>query len=251
MLFKSALTAPDGEVFRGGLAQRHTTMSTPLPERWGGWYVTGESGTLQHRGNLTFDTMPDEQTLASSNQGSFSELDALFDTSPYIAPSSDIVALLVMQHQVDVQNEIARVNYQVRSIMEREGDITSDELAEKTEPLLQALFMANEAPLSDTVRGTSGFTEYFQNLGPFDSNGHSLRELDLQNRVFRYPLSYQIYTEAFDALPAPALTYLRQRVSAVLNGSDQTENFSHLSATDRSIILDLLGETKPGLLEDD
>jgi len=148
-----------------------------------------------------------------------------------------------------VQNEIARVNYQVRTIAEREGTLTAEELAEQSEPLLRALFMSGEAPLTDTVEGVSGFTEYFQSLGPFDGYGRSLREFDLQTRVFTYPLSYLIYSEAFDALPEQVLAYISRRADKILSGTDQTQAYAHLSDLDRSSIRAILQETKPGFLD--
>ena len=157
---------------------------------------------------------------------------------------------MVMQHQVDVQNEIARVNYRVRTILAREGEISAERLAEESEDLLQALFMSDEITLTEPVSGTSGFTEHFQGLGPVGRDGKSLRELDLQERLFKYPLSYQIYTAAFDALPEQALDYLGRRIRAILAGEDQTEAFAHISAAQRNDMLAILQETKPALLEE-
>ena len=38
--------------------------------------------------------------------------------------------------------------------------------------------------------------------GPFDSRGRSLRQLDLNRRLLRYPCTFMIYSPAFRALPA-------------------------------------------------
>jgi len=248
MLYKSALVNESGEIFINGLAQRHTNTTTVLAERWGGWYVTGLHGEQQHRGNLNFVTSPNVESLDLSGNGNLTSLEGLFATDPYITPYSDIVALLVMQHQVDVQNEISRVNYQVSSIISREGEISNELLAEKIEPLLRALFMSDEAPLTNSVSGVSGFTDFFQTIGPKDSEGRSLRDFDLQSRIFRYPLSFQIYSEAFNALPEEAFLYLRQRITSILNGLDQSSDFAHISESERKSIFEIIEETKPDFL---
>ncbi len=244
----SALTNAEGNVYFARDSEFASNSTMPLEQRWGGWYVTGMHGDQLHRGNVFFPS-PRTDILDRIADGNRASLEDLFDTSPYLSSYSDIVALLVMQHQVDVQNEIARVNYQVRTIAEREGTLTAEELAEQSEPLLRALFMSGEAPLTDTVEGVSGFTEYFQSLGPFDGYGRSLREFDLQTRVFTYPLSYLIYSEAFDALPEQVLAYISRRADKILSGTDQTQAYAHLSDLDRSSIRAILQETKPGFLD--
>lgn len=247
-MLQSSLVDRTGEIYMLRDSEIITDISTPLELRWGGWYVTGQHGDQRHRGNLTFASPPNVNRLEISSRGNLTTAEELFDSTPYMTPYSDIVALLVMQHQIDVQNEIARVNYQVRSIVEREGGISETELAEKAEPLLQALFLSGETPLTEEVSGSSGFTDYFQALGPVDSQGRSLRDFDLENRIFSYPLSYQIYSEAFNALPEQVLDYLGRRIGEVLTGEDQSSEYSHLSTLDRSNILAILQETKPGLI---
>jgi hypothetical protein len=101
--------------------------------------------------------------------------------------------------------------------------------------------------LSDPIKGTSGFTEEFAKRGPRDGKGRSLRDFDLKRRLFAYPCSYVIYSEAFDALPAPVKDYVMQRLWEVLSGKDVSKEFAHLSAADRQAILEILRETKPNL----
>ena len=112
------------------------------------------------------------------------------------------------------------------------------------DPLVRGMFFVNEAPLTDSVRGVSGFTADFEKSGVRDSRGRSLKDLDLNRRFLRYPLSYLIYSEAFDALPAPAKDYFYKRARKILSGADTT-NFGHLSAEDRTAILEILEDTKP------
>ena len=73
----------------------------------------------------------------------------------------------------------------------------------------------------------------------------SLRELDLNKRLLRYPLSYLVYSEQFDALQPSAKAQFFRRVRAILTGTDSNKDFSHLSDADRKAILEILTDTKP------
>jgi hypothetical protein len=97
------------------------------------------------------------------------------------------------------------------------------------------------------VRGTSGFAESFEALGPHDAKGRSLRQLRLDGRLMRYPLSYVIYSTAFDALPPQAREAIYRRLWAVLSGSVDDARYSGLSPADRRAIVDILVATKKGL----
>ena len=100
--------------------------------------------------------------------------------------------------------------------LESEGELDTATLDTLTQPVLDSLFMAHEAELTDAVEGNSGFREYFEQKGPKDAQGRSLREFDLQTRTFKYPLSYLIYSTAVDALPVSVKTHLFGRIKAVL-----------------------------------
>jgi len=102
------------------------------------------------------------------------------------------------------------------------------------------------APLDGPVKGTSAFAEEFPKAGPRDAKGRSLRDLDLTDRLFKYPLSYLVYSEAFDALPAATKTYVYERLHAVLDGTDTAPEFAHLTPADRQALSEILSETKKG-----
>lgn len=223
-----------------------TDNSTPLERRWGGWYVTGYPGTQETLGNYMY--RPGEVFAEADflSHGNIEDLSALLDTSPYLTPYSDIVALLVMQHQIEVQNVMTQVSWHYRQQVVEAGSISDEALAELARPLLDALLMANEAPLGDVVRGTSGFSEYFQSLGLQDAQGRSLRQLDLQERVFRYPLSYLIYSEAFAALPPALHDYLTGNLQRLLSADEDPADYPYLDAAKRQAILDIVNATAPG-----
>ena len=84
-------------------------------------------------------------------------------------------------------------------------------------------------------------------FGPRDSKGRSLRDFDLQKRLFRYPMSYLIYSAQFDGLPDKIRERIYQRLFNVLTGKDRDQKFAKLSADDRRIVLEILRATKPNL----
>ena len=115
---------------------------------------------------------------------------------------------------------------------------------------MRYLLFANEAPLEDGVDGGSGFAEEFAAKGPRDARGRSLREFDLRKRIFKYPCSYLIYSEAFDAIPGPAKDYIYRRLFEVLSGREQGPEFASISGEDRKAILEILVATKAGVPEE-
>ena len=109
------------------------------------------------------------------------------------------------------------------------------------------LLFVDEAPLSVKVQGASGFAEVFEKRGPFDRQGRSLRQLDLERRLLRYPCSYLIYAPMFDDLPAPAREAIYKRMWEILSGRDKSEKYARLSDADRAAVVEILRDTKKGL----
>src|SRR5207302_8884790 len=127
------------------------------------------------------------------------------------------------------------------------SESTPSRIKNAGEPLLKYLLFSGETGLTDRVRGTSGFAEEFCQRGPRDSRGRSLRDFDLQRRLFKYPCSYLIYSAAFDSLPGPVKDYVLHRLWEVLNGKDTSAEFAHLTTADRRAMLEILVTTKPNL----
>lgn len=246
-LLGSGYTGTDGELVSHE-AWILTKQATPLTSRWGGWYVTGRHGDQVHLGNIVVERAEDLRDLESLRVGNVDDLRGLLDTSLYLTPYSDIVALLVLEHQIEVQNLISRLRFETVGRRGEDGsDVDAGRLAELVEPLAQAMLMADAAGLTAPVAGASGFRERFEALGPADSSGRGLRELDLESRLFRYPLSYLIYSDAIDALPADVKRALYGRLRAVLE-SEAGDSFAHLSTADRESIAEILRGTKPEVL---
>ena len=172
-------------------------------------------------------------------------LENRFDTRSYLSPHSDIVALLVFDHQMRIMNLLTRLGWEAR-VLAHDGRTASASLNVVVTEVVDYMLFVDEAPL-DGIKGTSGFAERFSALGPRDSKGRSLRDLDLRRRLFRYPCSYMIYSEAFDALPDVARDAVATRLQQVLSGKDTSTKYKNLSAADRQAILEILRETKKDL----
>lgn len=253
LLMLSVLPNPDGNALKA--AALITNDKSPFRERWGGWYVTGTHGSLRHLGNTIVHARADDiddmrkfiTKLDLSAGANVTDLSKRFDTKEYLTPSSDIVALMVLGHQTHVHNMITSGVYEIRDAVQKGmSDKMAQILKDAGEPIVKAMLFSEEAPLTGPVAGTSGFAAEFSARGPRDSKGRSLRDFDLQHRLLRYPMSYLIYSESFDDMPAELKDYVMRRFHQVLSGEDTSAEFAHLSADDRKAILEILHETKPG-----
>ena len=218
---------------------------TPLAERWGGWYVTGTSGGQAHRGNLFGKAGFAKHEQDPNAAGDLEELKRFLDVSRYPGPHSDIVALMVLEHQTHLHNFITRLNYEATMALQTYGHLNY--LKNISEAFLKYLLFTEEAPLTAAIRGSSGFAKDFASPGPRDKQGRSLRDFDLRTRLFKHPCSYLIYSESFDALPEKMKAHLYQRLWDILRGKDTNSNFEKLTPGDRRAILEILCDTKPGL----
>jgi hypothetical protein len=232
-----------------------TTDQTPLAKRWGGWYVTGADGGEAHMGNMMAPALAHEmgnvQNYLSRTKlegRTLADLKDRFDTDPYLTPHSDAVALLVLAHQTSMHNLMTLVRFESRKSTQLGGDPLAPNVRFLADQLVRTMLFTKEAAYPGPISGTSDFARQFAAAGVRDHAGRSLRELDLQRRLFRYPLSYLIYSESFDALPAAVKTYVSQRLGAILSGADQSADFSSLTAADREAIRAIVEDTKPGFL---
>ena len=244
-MMSSGYTGTQGQLFshEGSIM---TTSRTPVRSRWGGWFVTGSHGEQLHLGNVLVESAADLQDANLEKTGNVLNLNSLTNTEPYITDYSDIVALLVIEHQIEVQNLITRVNYHARTALENEtlsSPELQNEIASLSEELVRSLFMVGQPAFSSPILGVSGFTEMFNDLGPKDSQGRSLRDLDLTTRLFKYPLSYLVYSDAFAALPQQVKDIVSTRISDVLLGREKSADFDHLTEQDRRAIIEILNAT--------
>jgi len=222
MLVRSTYTAADGSpmlIYGGSLVDHRT----PIEDRWGGWFVTGSVGTVHHLGNAVIGPQGDPNAMEPVQTKGGGKAD------------SDVTALMVFDHQMHMANLITRIGWDAR--------VGVGKLEDEAREFVDYLLFVDEAPLPGKLDGK--FAEVFAKNAVRDSKGRSLRDLDLRKRLLRYPCSYMIYSDAFNALPAEAKDVIYKRMLRVLSGSEKGKKYARLSAADRRAVLEILRETKP------
>ena len=259
-LVRSVFSDRDGQPILGS-GTFTIDHSSPLERRWGGYYVTGTHGLQRHMGNQLADKRARPIQLDKEKGANVTDLSVLINIKPYLTPHSDLIALMVLEHQSQMQNFITRANYEARSAtayddvmntaLNRSKDYTSDTTVRRiesaTEKLVRYMLFAEEIELTAPLEGTSTYAQDFTENARRDSKGRSLRDFDLETRLFKYPCSYLIYSPSFDALPLVVRDGVYRRLWEILSGHDSDAQFAHLSESDRMAILGILRETKPGL----
>jgi len=243
-LIRSAFPANDGTPLRrlGDYVPDHRS---PLDQRWGGWFVTGKLGTIGHMGNVLVNN-PKEGEPAFEKL-SPEAMRGVLESGAYLSPHSDVAAHLVFEHQMHMINLITRVGWETRFARYEQRSDFAVRVRDAANELVDYMLFIDEAPLGGKIEGTSGFQEMFAGRGPRDHLGRSLRQFDLERRLLRYPCSYMIYSEAFDALPAEAREAIYKRIWQVLSGQEKDARYSRFSAADREAVIEILRDTKNGL----
>jgi hypothetical protein len=249
LMVNSVFPAADGMPFSTAQFFPIIDHRTPFEQRWGGWYVTGTHGKQEHRGNAIAPDSARPMDLDMTGTQNVTSLAGRFDLSHYLRGSSDVVALMTLEHQTGATNLIARLNVGMRKVL-RDGThlaAAGKKVDSLVDELVAYMLFVDEAPLREPVVGNTAFAGSFAARGPRDSKGRSLRDFDLRTRMFRYPLSYMIYSEAFDGMPNAVRENVYQKLHDVLTGKVSSPKFARLSAEDRRAILEILRETKPNL----
>ncbi len=222
--------------------QYNTDIRVPFEKLWGGWYVTGNSGPSANMGNFVADDDSHPESIRESIHAHgpvhLDSLDAKCPQNTRLTAYSDIVALMVFEHQARMTNLITRAGWDAR---------LGNPSREMVNELVDYMLFIGEAPLKGEIEGTSGFAEVFASRGLRDSKGRSLHDLSLRGRLMRYPCSYMIYSEAFEALPDSVKDAIYRRLWQILSGEETSGAYSHLSREDRDAIVEILRDTKPGL----
>lgn len=241
-----------------------STHESPLHERWGGWYVTGKHGNDLHMGNVTASV--DEKSAGRDIRfdrkagANVLDLSPYIDVRAYLTGSSDLVALMVLEHQCTMHNLLTAANEQCRQALARQHDFQKA-FGEKVthtpqgsalgvfnshvDKLLHHLLFCGEYELKDDgVEGNVAFQDAFRANRRENAEGRSFKDFQLRTRLFKDRCSYMIYSSSFDALPRQLKTMLYTRLLAILKGTDPSPDFAHLSASERENILSVLRETK-------
>lgn len=232
-----------------GFGSVTVTHETPIEKRWGGYYVTGTSAK-PHLGNRVFE----EEGSVEPMMQALTDLGGRIDVSAYLRPTSDIVALAVLEHQCQVHNLLtaASVNYgRARFLSEAlnpqadpdagQAGRVADAAAAK---VVDVLLFKNEADLGEGIEGDRKFQDDYALQFPKDSSGCSLADFKLYRRIFKYRCSCMVYSSAFDHLPVRVKRAVMARLQTALSDADQ-EIAPHLKASEKAKIRTILAETLP------
>ena len=245
-----------------GAGSYTTDHRTAFKKRWGGWYVTGTHGTIRHRGNVVVHDYRTPETLDQEAGANITNLSGHLRTSIFPSPHSDLVAIMVLDHQVRMHNLLTLANYETRQAIAYDQSLnkaldrpigyqsasTQRRIMAAAEKVVRYMLFSDEPRLRSPIQGTSEFAEQFAHRGPRDRRGRSLRDFDLKTRLFSYPCSYLIYSASFKQLPTPVRQHIAKRLRLILSGQDQSKSFRHLSPHTRQAIQDILRQTAPDFI---
>ena len=236
LIAESSIIAPSS-YSRTAAPTLRVRPATPFQSRWGGWYVTGTHGAMRHMGNVVCVGTDEKPKIDPNTGANITSLSKYFDTKKYLTPDSDIVALLVFEHQLHLQNLLNDLNDEMRN--------GTEPLKSACEPVVRALLAAGEANFTDKIKGTTSYAASYGASAPKDSLGRSFSELDLATRLHKYFLSPMIYSESFVALPADAKAQIYRRINAVCSGTELSPAFRHLTDEAKIAINEIASATIP------
>ena len=254
LMVRSVFTKPDGHpILSAGTFD--TTQASPLEERWGGWFVTGQHGRTRHMGNATVsDASADPLVLDREAGANWPTLEKKIDTTRYLRPTSDLVALMVLEHQCRVHNLMTKAAMEFRRAGHLQKAVdpgfdpahpsgTALRVAEAdAETLVRAFLFEKEASLGeDGVQGGDEFVQAFQSVGQGDEEGRSLRKLRLEDHLFKYRCSYMVQSSVFRSLPEAVRRVALDRLRQALEGRNNLA--AHLPAAERTRLIGILAAT--------
>jgi len=255
---RSLHTDENGEpLLKGG--SEVVDFRTPFVDRWGGWYVTGKHGRTLHRGNVFTQEKDDELIVDFKRGANVTDLARFFDTGRYLTNSSDIVALLVLEHQTAMQNTITQAGMNCRRMLDYQQALQRELKESSAEELAYAsvrsvfdgavreivddLLFYKEAALPDGLEGSPAFQQAFQRNARPSAAGHSLKEFSLKGRLFQNRCSYLIYSDSFLALPPQLKKRVYARLQQILSEENVESRYAYLGKDERTRIATILVAT--------
>lgn len=226
----------------------HVNHDTPVQDRWGGYYVTGRS-SLPHLGNRTYEEGGDDKPQPSD----LADVSGLIDASKYPKATSDIVSLMVLEHQCRMNNLLTAASMQYRRAhflsraLDPQGDPDAGSAGRvadgSAEKIAECLFFKDEADPGEGIEGGEAFQKMFEARYPRTKAGESLADFQLYDRIFKNRCSYMVYSQAFRDLPPRVKSAVIAKMKSVLAGEDPA--FDWLKESERKRISAILTETLP------
>ena len=234
---------------------------TPFSNRWAGWYVTGKHGTALHRGNVLAQDKNGELVVDLKRGANVADLSHFFETKAYLTSGSDIVALLVFEHQLAMQNTLTRASQDCRRMLAYQRNLQHDLKELVTEELtydsvkrvfegaakdvVDDLLFKEEAHLPQGLEGSAAFQGAFQAEARRDRDGRSLKDFQLQGHLFQNRCSYLIYSESFLTLPETLKRRIYNRLGQALHPTNPDPQYAYLGSEERARISSILQQTHP------
>jgi hypothetical protein len=259
VIVRSVFPGPEGHPI---MSQGSTVVdtTTPFSDRWGGWYVTGKHGSQLHRGNVTATENADNTCDMPIEKGAnITDLTSFFDTSPYKRKKSDIVALMVLEHQTSVQNVLTKANHTAMRAMHMQTSLQKElgELVQyepvgtarriidhMAEDVIEALLFKDEAALPEGgIEGEEDFQTAFTARAPKSADGRSLKDFQLHTRLFKHRCSFMIHSLTFRHLSPHLKATVVKMLGDVLTGKDKSGTFDYIGESERKHILAILQDT--------
>lgn len=241
LVVKSVVPGPGGgslDSFRGG----QSGHGIPFSERFGGWHVTGKHGITNHWGNLIGRYVDGVINTIPNPPGE------RFPFARYPAPTSDILAHLLLEHQVGFANRVVEAGYRARTaLFLSDGKLTpsqSVELDEQAAIVVRYLLFADEALLpAGGIEPDPTFKADFLGNRRTAAGGLSLKDLDLTTRLFQHRCSYMIYSPVFQELPEVMKTRIYERLQKALKDGNSDKEFAFLPSAEKKTIRAILKAT--------
>ena len=255
---RSVFTEETGEpLFRFG--SEVVDYRTPFTNRWAGWYVTGRHGKALHRGNSFAQDKDDKLVVNLKAGANTTDLSGHFQTKAYLKKGSDIVALLVFEHQTAMQNALTRASMDCRRMLAYQKNLQTELKEAVTDDLtyasvqhvfdgasqdvVDALLFKDEAQLPDGIAGDESFQNAFRKAAPQANAAGSLKDFELRNHLFKNRCSYLIYSESFLQLPAQLKQRVYKRLEQALSPVSPDPRYAYISAEERGRISRILKQT--------
>lgn len=228
--------------------------TTPLELRWGGYFVTAEKFKNPHRGN-GYAEEDSNYEIESKEARTFDDLSSFFDPDKFLTKTSDVQALMAMEHQVKMHNFFTTTKFRSMHALHNEKvinealgetgrrDLTKRILNNAANEILEYMLFENELSIKGVeIVGTSQFRDDFAKVSPKTSDGKSLSQLTFQNRMSKYSCSWAIYSDSFYGLPVELKELVLNRLIDILTGTEIPDKYIHLRKS-RSDIHKILMET--------